>query len=237
MADPKQYYTSNIRYLDKGTSANERENYYNWFDEQIKMFGVDVVYYTLNYQLSAQDPIYGEMPNASYSTGQNIVMMLELTEQSIMLGKFGLEAEDEVTAFVTISSFKTKFPSIEEPKAGDVFTLEEFGDDRPGNRGGKSFEITERIDQEISKLNPLMGHYVWQIKARRLDYTFEPGLSPEKGAQQLTDSLSAGRLPGHTNPEISVKSTTDTSDVDTQSKTVFDYTDFGDNDDVYGDYY
>ena len=236
--NPKQYYTDNIRYLDKGISVNERENYYNWLDEQIKMFGQEVTYYTLNFQLSAHDQVYGEMPDASYSTGQTVVMMIELTEQSIMLGQFGLEAEDEVTAYVAISAFKSKFPTVEEPKSGDVFTLTEYGDDRPGNRGGKSFEITERIDQEVSTMNPLMGHYVWQIKAKRLDYSFEPGIDPEKGANQLTDSLSAGRLPGYTNPEVSVKSPeVSASDIDIESKKIFDYTQHGDDDDVYGDYY
>jgi hypothetical protein len=44
-------------------------------------------------------------------------------------------------------------------------------------------------------------------------------------------------LSGYTNPQINVKSSDDASDADTDSKTIFDYTDFGDNDDVYGDYY
>jgi hypothetical protein len=201
------------------------------------MFGQKVAYHTINYQLSAQDSTYGEMPVATYNSSQDVIMMIELTEDSIMLGKFGFESEDEVTAYITISSFKAAFPSTEEPKSGDVFTLDEYGNDRPGDRGGKSFEITQRLDQEVGTINPLMGHYVWQIKARRLDFTFEPGLSAEKGSSQLTDDSFAGRLSGYTNPQINVKSSDDASDADADSKTIFDYTDFGDNDDVYGDYY
>ena len=107
MSTPKQYYTSEIRYLDKGVSGNERENFYNWFKEQIEMFGQKVAYHTIDYQLSAQDAIYGEMPVATYNPSKDIVMMIELTEDSIMLGKFGLESEDEVTAYIPISSEKT----------------------------------------------------------------------------------------------------------------------------------
>ncbi len=232
----KPYYTGEVRYLDKAVSYNERENYSNWFDEQIKMFGQTVEYFTLNYQLSAHDPIYGEQPNATYSASKQIIMMVELSEASIVLGKFGLESEDELTAFVTISSFKTTFGSDKEPLAGDVFTLDEYGNDRHAGRGGKSFEITERLDQNVESLNPLMGHYVWQIKARRLDYTFQPGLTAEKKMDQVTDSSFSGRLSGYTNPQTDTK-VDSTNDVDAAGQQVFDYNDIDDGDDVYGDYF
>ena len=57
----------------------------------------------------------------------------------------------------------------------------------------------------------------------------------EKGANQITDSLSAGRLPGYTNPEISVKSPAiSSSDIDIESKKIFDYNEYGDEDDDRG---
>ena len=46
------------------------------------------------------------------------------------------------------------------PNAGDVFQLTEYGDDRPGGKDGKIFEITERMDQMIGEINQLQGHYV-----------------------------------------------------------------------------
>lgn len=229
------YYTGELRYLDKAFTANERENYSNWFDEQIKMFGQTVDYFTINYQLSAHDPVYGEQPNATYSTSKQIIMMIELSESSIMLGKFGLESEDELTAFVTISSFKGAFGD-REPLAGDVFTLSEYGEGRPGGRGGKSFEITERLDQDIEKLNPLMSHFAWQLKARRLDFTFQPGLTAEKKMDQITDSDFSGRKSGGNNPQTEPKIDT-TNDIDTASKQIFDYSDIDEADDIYGDYY
>jgi hypothetical protein len=79
-----------------------------------------------------------------------------------------------------------------------------------------------------------MGHYVWLIKGKRLDYTFQPGLTAEKKSDQVYDNAFSGRLSGYTNEQTDSKSYT--YDVDTESATVFDYSQYGDNDDVYGDY-
>ena len=88
--------------------------------------------------------------------------------------------------------------------------------DRPGGRAGKHFEITERLDQDVNQINQLLGHYVWLIKAKRHDYSFEPGLSPEAVSDQVDDDPVVDQL----------------------SKEVFDYNQspFSINDDVYGDY-
>ena len=42
-----------------------------------------------------------------------------------------------------LGKFKTTFGNDKEPLAGDVFTLDEYGNDRHAGRGGKSFEITD----------------------------------------------------------------------------------------------
>ena len=234
MSEPSPYLTGDVRYLNKSVSYNERENYHHWFDEQIKMFGQAVDYFTLNYQLSAHDAVYGEQPNATFSASKEVIMMVDLSETSIVLGNFGLQADDEVTAFITISSYKVAFGSTSEPKAGDVFQLSEYGDQRHGDRGAKTFEITERRDQDVAQINPLIGHYVWQLKARRVDYTFQPGLTAEKKSDQVYDDSFSGRLSGYTNEQTASKSYD--YDVDTDSSNVFDYSQYGDNDDVYGDY-
>ena len=163
-------------------------------------------------------------------------MMIELSEASITLSQFGLQSQDELTAYIAISSFYTSMGVGKEPKSGDVFKLSEYGDDRPGDRDGKLFEITQRYDEDNSTMNPLMGHYVWHIKAKRADYTFEPGLTAEKGSDQVTDGSFSGRLSGYTNPQTDTK-VDSTHDVNTESKKIFDYNTTGDDDDVYGDYY
>ena len=236
----RAYGNEQLRFGQKNLDHNERENFYGWFDEQIKLYGQRIEYFTYNVTLTGYDPVYGEQPSASYVGPYTIVMFVELNESSLMLSKFGLDPDDDVTGFVSISSFYTGVSSSgdlrPEPKSGDVFTLAEYGDDRPGDRGGKSFEITQRLDQEISKINPLMGHYAWMINAKRLEYTFTPGITAEPKSDQVTDSNFSGRLSGYTNPQTDTKIDT-TNDIDTKSATdVFDYT-TENSDDVYGDYY
>jgi hypothetical protein len=232
------YQTTDLRFTDKSVNANERETWANFFIEQIALYGQSIDYYSYNYQLSAHDPIYGEQPNAQYKDKVGIVMYVELSEQSLFLSKFGLQGDDDVTAWVPISSYYVSMSSTNdprpEPKSGDVMILSEFGIDRPGTRGGKAFEITQRLDQEISTINPLLGHYVWLLKAKRLDYTFEPGLPAEKGSDQVTDGSFSGRLSGYTNPQTDTKIDS-TNDVDTASKDIWSYP--SDTDDVYGDYF
>ena len=112
-----------------------------------------------------------------------------------------------------------------EPKAGDGFQLNELGNDRPGSREGKFFEITERVDESISTINQLQGHYLFKIKARRYDFSHTDDDVEEAVSEQITDDALSGK-------------TTDTiqdyiNDLDTEQASYFDY---GTNDDVYGDY-
>ena len=178
------YVDEEIRFSKKGNNINERLNFEQWYNEQVSLYGQEVEYYVYSYSLTGHDPIYGEQPATTFQSAIKIVMLIELTEGSVMLSQFGLQGEDDVTAFIGISAYKTTMSGVsvegvgvQEPKAGDVFVLTEYGDDRPDNRAGKAFEITQRVDQDVAVINPLMGHYVWQLKARRLDYTFEPGLT------------------------------------------------------------
>ena len=239
---PQYSTTGNFRFLDRSFTGQERLNVYSYFQEQISLYGQYTTYYTYNYKVSAEDSVYGEQTTTGYLSGIKMLMFVELEESSVFLSKFGLQGDDEVTAFVMISGFYAALSALSastpvdrpEPKSGDVFTLTEYGEDRVGGRAGKSFEITQRLDQEVSKINALMGHYVWLLKAKRLDYTFRPGLTAERASDQVHDGSFAGRLSGHTNPQTDIKTYTHNADVD--SSTIFDYDSFGDNDDVYGDY-
>ena len=224
-----------FRLTDKSINENERDNFYTYFKEQIDIYGQSVDYYVHSYSLSAHDPVYGEQPTAVFNGPTAFVMFIEMSEDSVMLSQFGLQGEDTVTAYIPISAWYTKFGDQEEPKAGDVFKLSEYGNTRPGARDGKSFEITQRLDQEVSQINPLMGHYVWLVQAKRLDYSFEPGLTAEGGSDQVYDGSFSGRLSGYATPQTDTKVDV-TNDVDTASKDVFDYDSFNDDDDVYGDY-
>ena len=234
--NPNAYYgAGGLRYPDKSLNLCERDNYYNWLDEQISIYGQKVDYYVNTYSLTGHDFIYGEHPAAQFNQAVEVIMMIDLTEDSVLFSKFGIESDDDLTAYVTISSFYSSFGAGAEPKAGDVFKLTEYGNSRPGDRDGKLFEITERLDQDNSTINPLMGHYAWQIKAKRVDFTFRPGLTGEKGSDQVHDDTFAGRVSGYTNDGSDAKKYDDNAD--TAGKSVFDYTIRDVDDDVYGDYF
>ena len=163
-------------------------------------------------------------------------MAVELSETSPILAKFGLTSDDDVTAFFHVDSFTASFGlATAEPNVGDVFELSEYGNDRFGGRGPKKLEITQRLDQEVSKINPLMGHYVWLLTAKRHDFSFEPGLSAEKASTQPADTSYVGRLSCGENPATPQSSYI--NDIDAASKEIFDYDAYEDSDDnVYGDY-
>ena len=95
--------------------------------------------------------------------------------------------------------FETQYNQV-QPKSGDVFVLTEYGKGRPGDRSGKQFEVTEILDEDISATNPLGGHYVWIIKGKRFEYSFEPGLTDEKGDNQVMDNSFSGILSGGSQP-------------------------------------
>jgi len=203
-----------FRFLDKSVNTNERDNYNGWWKEQLHLYGTKIKYYSSTVSLSGVDQVYGEQPTATYAEPKSMIMALNLNENAVAMKQFGLVADDEITAFVHIETFYRVMGDQHEPKSGDVFDLFELGDDRPGGRGGKHFEITERMDQDVNQINPLLGHYVWLLKAKRHDYSFEPGLNPEQVSDQVDDDPLVDQL----------------------SKDVFDYTTYNIDDDVYGDY-
>ena len=231
--DIKKIFKTDLRFLDKSLNANERENFSNWWGEEISMFGQEVQYYVSSYALSAADNIYGEQPDATYLSPVKLVMLLDLNQNALVFSKFGLMGDDDINAILHIDTFTKTFSGTSvEPKAGDVFQVEEYGKDRPGERNGKYFEITERLDEEVTQINPLMGHYVWLIKAKRHDFSWEPGLSGEKSPSAVTEDTFSGRLSGGVNPKTPDKPINLGPSADEQAKNNFN----NPNDDVYGDY-
>lgn len=226
---PVQYQDNEcFRYTDKENNTAERVTYSNYWREQINLYGQKVNYYVNNTTLTSADVLYGEEPTQRFSPPVSIVIAVNINDNALMLSKYGLLSEDEVTAFVHISAFYEKFGWNAEPKAGDVFQLSEYGSDRPGGRDGKFFEITERLDEDIAQINTLAGHYVWLVKAKRFEYSFEAGLSGESVNQQVYEDIKTPTVSGADKPY--------TTDINIESKAIFDYsrTDYSD---VYGGYY
>jgi hypothetical protein len=176
------------RFTDKSIQASERVLFSNYWREQINQYGIKVNYFVNTYNVLSADNFYGEQPTKTFAEPRQIVLAVTLNENAITLSQFGFESDDEITAYIHISSFYDDFYTLSayetqynvvEPKAGDVFELSEYGDDRPNNRQSKFFEITQKIDQDVSQINNLQGHYVFLIKAKRLDYSFEPNIPVE----------------------------------------------------------
>jgi len=222
-------YTDNgcIRFTNKNNNDNERIIQSNYWREQINLYGQQCYYYVNTFSLLSADNLYGEQPTQQFAPPLPFIIALNLNENALMLSKYGLLSEDEVTAFVHISSFYATFAGT-EPKSGDVFQLTEYGNDRPGGRNGKYFEITERLDEDAATINPLAGHYVWLIKAKRFEWSFEPGLSGEAVNSQVYDDTTSTTASAAQKPY-------DYS-ADIASKQIFDYsqTDYSN---VYGGYY
>ena len=223
-------------------NTNDEELIGEIIDEVIKTKGTLTGYYVHTYNTLSADAIYGEQPTAAYHPPKDIVMYIELEEDAVEYSRFGWRSDDSVTAYVHISSFATAFSGDNvhsdngqrvEPKADDVFQLVEYGKARPGQRDGKYFIVTERMDSDIANMNPLGAHYTWRVRAKRFEWSFEPGLSGEGGDDQVYDDTFFGRLSG-TNEKTDTK-TGSASDADTISKNdIFDMD--NNNTNPYGDF-
>ena len=227
------YHSSTARFTDKSLNLNERDRLYKiWWKDQIALYGTKVSYFVRNFDLSAADTFYGENTIDGFKPATSMVMAINLNDTSITYSKFGIQSDDDLEAFIDITTYKETLSSqylssdVIEPKAGDVFQLIELGDDRPGNRNGKYFEITERIDESVaSNINQLQGHYLFKIKARRYDFTYTDNDVEEAVSEQVTNDTLSGKTTDDAQSYI--------DDIDTAQLSYFDY---GSNDDVYGDY-
>jgi hypothetical protein len=213
-----------VRYLNKTINDNERELFSRYWKEQINHFGVETTYYTHGYSLTSHNFLYGEDPTSVFLSSGPVVMLTDITNDAIMLSKFGIMADCDMTAVVHISSYYETFGQGMEPKSGDLIELKEYGGfgDRPGGRGAPIYEITERDDQNLQfNANGLMGHYIWVIKCKRWEYSSEPGVLAEPLNTQINDSEEYGRMEGSLNPDESVMPYPDS--VDGTQKCIFDH--------------
>lgn len=198
---------------DKTANAGEIAVISSAVREAIQRFGQPVEYYINQYNTLSADNLYAEDATKAYYPPVQIIMYVQLTENSATLRRFGFDPDDEITAYVHLSSFAETFSPLLsvyqannqdiQPKSGDVFQLKQYGNTRPGNREGKFFEVTTIDDQDISEMNYLGGHYMWRLRARRLDYSFEPGLPRIRGDDQVYDNAFSGALSSLSNGTLS----------------------------------
>lgn len=169
-----------LRFLNKKANQNELNNFDNWWYEQINVFGQETIHYSNLTSLSSSNFLYGEDPEAGFGEGKDLIVLLNLTNDSYILSKFGIVADSDMTGVIHPRHYTALYGLSSEPKAGDLLKLSEFGQDRLWNppKGPTVYELTEVIDE--FQLNALGGHYVWFFKAKRYDYSYENG-SPGSG--------------------------------------------------------
>ena len=113
-------------------------------------------------------------------------------------------------------------------------------------RGAHTYEITERRDENMTlNYNPLQGHYVWILTAKRFDYSYQPNAPREPGSGQVSDETQYGLIssnigntgwPAATSLPMPEDVKTDDSNED-DSDSEWDYDDHsGSDDSVYGGY-
>jgi hypothetical protein len=178
-----------LRFLNKKTNQNELNNFDNWWYEQIDIYGQETIHYSNLTALSSSNFLYGENPEAGFGDGKDLIVLLNLTNDSYILSKFGIIADSDMTGVIHPRHYTQIYGLSSEPKAGDLLKLQEFGQDRlwVPKKGPTIYELTEVIDE--FQYNPLGGHYVWFFKAKRYDYSYEgnsPG--PGQGNNGLNDN-------------------------------------------------
>ena len=179
--------------------SSRTSNIQSGFAELINNFGVDIDYFVNTFSLSSANLFYGEEPTAPFYGPTVVRAYIEYENAGNPLQTWGWDAEDNITMYIHIDGFVEALSGsgihaakgqLIEPKADDGFILTPFGCDRPGGRGPKHFVVTEAIDEDGSTLNPLMGHYIWKITAKRHDFSYEAGFGPENEAQVYDNTFS-----------------------------------------------
>jgi len=125
-----------IRFTNKNANENERKIIASWWEEATDLYGTSVSYFVHNYTLSGHDFIYGEQPTAPFSLPTTMLMLANVNNDSLLLSKFGIQADADLTIVVPINKFAEYMGNPRaEPKAGDLIRLDEVGWDRPGGGG------------------------------------------------------------------------------------------------------
>lgn len=125
-----------IRFVNKNTNENERKTFASWWSEATQLFGTSISYFVHGYSLTTHDAIYGEQPTATFSAPVTMLALAQMNNDSLLLSKFGIQADAELTLVIPIKDFAEYMGNpTATPKAGDLIMLSELGWDRPGGGG------------------------------------------------------------------------------------------------------
>lgn len=168
-----------LRYQNKKFNNNEREYVSKLWREQIDIYGQEVYYYFTKAELEDMQNLYGEDQSLGYAKAKPLLILCNMNNDAYLLSKFGIVSDADLSGVIHPFHFKALFGD-KFPRPGDLIEMTEFGEDRLEFplRGANVFELTEVRDE--FEYNPLGWHVVWSWKARRYDFSDEPG-SPSGG--------------------------------------------------------
>lgn len=211
---PEGSLDESLPWMDVSDACNDYNNLENlggpqvvvdsaWKD-LINSAGMPIYYFVYKFNIKRSDKIWGEDILAEYEEPFQIKAYVEVKDVPKILGPMGgFFADDTITAYIHIKTFNRKTKGMKvfedlklryEPKPSDLIQIIEFGCDRPGGRGAKLFEVTNKEDELISQnLNMGFAHYVWKITAKRFQYSYQDGaITPfgeEKNCQVYDNNI------------------------------------------------
>lgn len=235
-------------FADPSNFQAERVIFNSQFGEMINNYGVTIGYMVNTFEPDQMNSAYGEHTTMYWLSAEEIKAYIQMENGSSIYALAGMNSPDTLTLYLHIDEFETKFGSLSyfqnhpvEPKAQDKIIVYPFGCDRPNGRSAKIFEVTEAMDEDQSELNPVMGHYVWRLKAVRSEHNSTTNEPREAFNQQIADNSFFGKLSSVLFPELS--SVLDDNKIHTQNSDdivrneIFPPSTGGSNGSVYGNYF
>jgi hypothetical protein len=218
------------------TCANQEStmitNHHQQVRSYVNQFGQTISYQPVKYNFNTHNFLYGEDPTSGYHYARKLKAIVDFKSYTTFLTKFGIMSDAELIIYIPIQDFEAVWgPSkgVTFPLAGDLFIIDNSSCDRPLGQTAMCWEVIDKDD----KINPtdFMGrHFYWKLTCKRFDYSYEPGVTPEKFLDQTSgDSAEFGRLSGGVNPE---EMGTGSGDADSFAKSEFDQP----KNSIYGDY-
>jgi len=214
------------------------------YGEHTTMYWLDPIPVKAYIEVSMQSPIYAIAGFDSSDTLTAFIHINTFTSTFSSLSVFGEYLVTENNLQILTEDGQPIYiggvdrPYAVEPKAQDKIIIYPLGCNRPNDRGAKIFEVTEVLDEDTAQLNPIMGHYVWRIKAVRSEFNSITNEPRESENNQISDSSFFGKLSSSMFPENigEPKNYTQNSDEEVQQK-IFPPSTSGNDGSIYGKYY
>lgn len=165
----------NTRFTDINALNNEIKLQEELLTEAVNMYGTKISYYTHGYTLTSHDYLYGEDVTARFSSPVEMIVLAEMNQDSLLLSKFGIMNDADLTVVIPIRTFNQMFSATQtnpEPKSGDLIRLDDLGRMRPGG-GYNYFYSAPEIIKELSGIKMCKSPEEYQTAVKEYLSAFE----------------------------------------------------------------